>query len=111
MQVRPGFGPIELAWGWLMLGVLLGSTVTLLGLVGLGKLRQRATVDTLARLWDSGRKEERRQAQEDVLALLCEEGKPALERLAKASGRNEAQFLTELLNAGPPGLQLQPRHA
>ena len=109
MTVRPGFAPIELGWGWMLVGIMIGLTMTLLVLFCCGKIRHTTNVnlETLAQLLDERQRgQQHRQAQDDVLRHLFAGGRPALEELARASGRTEAQFLMELLDAGAPGLQL-----
>ena len=97
-----GFGPFGLCQGWLYLGFCLGAFVAVFTLLLFGKLRQPPTADALARLAQGGNDRQR----EEVLAYLFARGRPALTELAAATGTTEAQFLTDLLQAAPPGFNL-----
>ena len=46
----PGFGPIALGWGWLLLGGLLGTLLTLSILTLCGKIKQEPSIAQLAAL-------------------------------------------------------------
>ena len=112
-EIIQGFAaPFVASWGWFLLGVLQGGLLTYLALHLCGKLRQPATITFLAQLdqqTNLGTTQQQRQTREDVLAHLFAGGRPALEELSRAAGYSETAFLTELLQAGPPGLELQTR--
>ena len=93
----PGFGPLALGWGWLLLGILLGllfrrAVATLAALAGGCETGWEALLrECLARTQDP-----HRQA---VLQYLLQGGEEALQEVSGASGRTPATLLAHLLAA------------
>ena len=115
----PGFPPITLAWGWLLVGILIGSLLTMLILSMGGCLRREPTIGTLAAIamaqaaqvpiQDAPRPQQpppglpapRDRARDDIVAFLARDGRQALTELAAASGMTEVEFLHGMFGNGP----------
>ena len=111
----PGFGPIGLAWGWLMVGVVIGGIVCFLALFWMGRIRSEPTVMQLSTLMQPAGDTRpavlpmRAQARADALHYIAVAGPPALQELAAAARMSESAFLAQLLSshpASPPGLTI-----
>ena len=80
----PGFGPIGISWGWLLLGFVLG------GIIGVA-------VMVLLQWRGHGGISASERARLDVLSYLSSGGRPALRELASASGVSEDEFVRRFL--------------
>ena len=117
----PGFAPLRYAWGWILVGLFIGSALTTMVLAFTGLLRRQPTISTLATIAQMPQQRAVRpqaapalrappglprareqvmawgnpqvRAREDVLAYLVAGGRPALEELATASGLTDSEFL------------------
>ena len=123
----PGFAPLSYSWGWLLVGILVGSVMTLLVLALTGCLRREPTAGSLAAIAHMANQQAQAATQapahhgppglalphsratQDILAYIVTNGQPALRELAAAAGRTEVEFLTTLLGHQRPQQQLQRR--
>jgi len=110
----PGFSPLALSWGWLLLGLVLGALMTLQILMFLGLLRREPAIAVLANLnarapGPPGLAAPQDRARDDILRHLANGGPEALQELAAASGLTEAEFLVRVfgVRALPPPVQMQ----
>ena len=87
----PGFPPLSLSWGWMLVGILIGVTTTLLVLSLTGNLRREPRVAALPRLpqvtHNTGA-----QARQDLLNYIST-GRQALQEVAAASHVSEMDLL------------------
>ena len=94
----PGFGPLAIAWGWLVLGVLLGVLLAILFMYCTGRVRvypaAAAVLPALANLAAP-----QQQPAEQILDYILAGGRPALAELASATGMTEAVFLQRVFGA------------
>jgi len=88
----PGFGPLAVGWGWLILEMFTGAAITLLALSLTGRLRKGIPIAALARIAASTG-EDPAQNPQDVLNYLDVGGRPALQEMAAMTGMSEADFL------------------
>ena len=95
----PGFGPFSLAWGWLLLGVGVGSALSALWMSWMGHLKLDPSVGTLAALVTPAPVPEitRVRARNDVLNFIAAGGSSALQELAAASSMTEQALLTAVI--------------
>ena len=117
--ITPGFGPFSLAWGWLVVGVLMGALMTYAVLSFLGMLRQRPPVAPFMLLPPAPvpgpappapavspapapapvapvpvlARTPADQAREELLEYLASGGTAALQDLAASNGMSESEFL------------------
>ena len=110
----PGFGPLALAWGWLLLGVLLGllggrAAAALVAMAG-GYQTMQATGswEALLREHLARTRDPHRQA---VLQYLLEGGDAALHEVSGASGRTPAALMAHLLADATAPVAATPRPA
>ena len=92
----PGFGPISIAWGWLLLGVLLGMLV----MKAFSGIRGRRSSASTAL-------SEEDKAQLDLILHIRNNGWTGLRQLADMAGKSETEFLYRLVGIKPspaPGL-------
>ena len=112
----PGFAPLSYSWGWLLVGVVIGSAMAVLILSLVGQLRREPTIGALAAVARAplglpegaprhhgppGLPAPRDQARDDILAFLAAGGRPALVELAAASGMSEGEFVLGLFGDAP----------
>ena len=102
----PGFGPLSLAWGWLLIGVVVGVAMAIM-FMGLGGcLRREPAIGALALMANAnappGLANDR--ARQDVLNFIAAGGRPALQELAMATGMSEVDFLGAMLGTNQPRL-------
>ena len=104
-QAIPGFAPLAVSWGWLLLGVILGACSVLVVLTMAGKLHQQPTVQQLGSLMAHGQgmQTAQQQARADALRYIALGGQPALREMAMASRMSEAAFLAHLTSSNPTG--------
>ena len=104
--VTPGFPPLSLSWGWLLVGILVGALLMLLGLLLFGMIRREPSIAALARMQAPDNQAD--QAQQDLIRYISR-GRPALQEMAAISGCSEIEVLRRAyavpqLVAHPPGL-------
>ena len=104
-----GFGAFSVCWAWLLIGVVFGIVLTLLVTMLTGHFRKDVTATTLANfaarpLVATGPRPIGAQASQDILCFILEEGQPALQELATATGMTEADFMQRMFSANtrPP---------
>ena len=96
--MTPGFAPLSISWGWLLVGAVAGSFITLMTLFAAGLLRREPTVSSLALMATPGASvSQADQARNDVLAFIASEGRPALRQMAAANRLTEVEFLATVL--------------
>ena len=114
----PGFAPIAVSWGWLVLGIAVGAMLSYVGLMLTGRLRTEPTIMQLGSLVQPAGAPQavptpmQAQARADALQYIARAGQPALQELASAARISEARFLAQLVssrasassNGAPPGL-------
>ena len=107
----PGFPPLSLGWGWLLLGMFVGVVMTLLLLSMTDRLHRMPSLATLAHLAGNGQmpNNQLEDARQDLLRYVST-GRPALQRMASLSGMSEMELLRRayaIAPAGaPPGISL-----
>ena len=94
----PGFGPFSLAWGWALVGVMLGGLITFLMLSATGRMRREPTLATFASMTRTGpptvaTTTAADQARQDLLDYIAIGGRPALQEIATSTGMNESEVL------------------
>ena len=110
----PGFGPIAIGWGWLLLGILVGALLTLSLLTLAGKIKQEPSILQLAALMQPTAMAApaaplpyalvmTAQARADAMRYIALAGQPALRELATAARMSEASFLAHLTATEPHG--------
>ena len=109
----PGFGPIALGWGWLLLGILTGMLLTLSLLTLTGRIKQEPSIMQLAALMQPATMASAApmphasvltsQARADALRYIALAGQPALRELAAAARMSEGAFLAHLTGFGAQG--------
>jgi hypothetical protein len=99
----PGFGPLEVGWGWLLLGMATGAVAMLLCLQLAGWVHREPTIAMLAQVANAQPANVyANQHHADVLRYVTAGGRPALQELAGATGMTEAQFLQRILGLPSP---------
>ncbi len=103
----PGFAPISVSWGWLMVGMIIGVVMTLLILMLTGCLRRDINAAALARVAaappvPAGGALATHQPPQEILQYITHGGRPALQELAGATGLTEAEFLQRVFGLGRP---------
>ena len=111
----PGFGPIALGWGWLLLGMTSGIVLILAILAITGRMKQEPFIVQLAALMQPQRlpmaatSPMTSQAHADALRYVAMAGQPALRELAAAARMSESAFLCHLTGCAlqsAPGLTI-----
>ena len=112
----PGFGPLALAWGWLLLGVLLGllfrrAAAALVALAG-GHAPQCAPCSWEALLRELAARTEDPNRHE-VLQYLLQGGEAAVRDLSQATNRTPTALMAHLLTDSTvvDAAALRPAHA
>ena len=107
----PGFGPLAVGWGWLLLGILLGAVFT----VAISSImRKNVSLATLARIAGPPPTlaDQVEQPPQDVLSYIAAGGRPALQELSAATGLNESEFLHRVygcqMPTSPPSIGAVP---
>ena len=108
-QAVPGFAPLAVSWGWLILGAVVGCMASLLVLACSGRLLRDPTVATMAALSETTPRGnagatgavQNESARQDALRYIATGGRPALGELASAAGMGEADFLAAVFGCRP----------
>ena len=99
----PGFAPLAVSWGWLVLGFAAGACTMLVGLMVTGKLHKQPTLVQLGTLMETGAftgTQPQQQARADALRYIALGGQPALRELAAACRMTESAFLSHITGGG-----------
>ena len=98
----PGFAPLAVSWGWLVLGFTAGACAMLICLLITGKLHKQPTLVQLGTLMETAPAvptQTQQQARADALRYIALGGQPALRELATASRMSESAFLAHITGA------------
>ena len=106
-----GFGPFALGWGWMLIGMWVGVTTTLLVLLLTGHIRRDVSMATLARLAapSPATQMPNQVPLPDVLNYLAAGGRTALQDMSAAMGISETEVLQRALGV-PRQQPTQPLH-
>ena len=107
----PGFPPITLSWGWLLVGMIIGAASMLTFLVMTGRVYRPPSLLTMAQIAGAG--DQALQARRDMVRYISS-GRAALQDMAAAGGVSEMELLRRaygipLPAAQPAALPLQAR--
>lgn len=101
----PGFGPLAVGWGWLLLGVLQGALLTLLFMFCTGRVRGPAFAQPrLAQVAAQipAPAPDSTETPDDVLLYLASGGRSALQDMAARAGMTETQLLHRVFSVQLP---------
>ena len=111
-ETLPGFGPIALGWGWLLLGMMFGVLLTLSALTITGKIKQEPSIMQLAALMRTEVQAATAplphapattsQGRADALRYIAMAPETGLRELATAARMSDGAFLAMITGSATP---------
>ena len=96
----PGFGPFSLAWGWMLVGIVVGAAAMYIYMFHHGRLR-RQSIRSINQPPSIPQMSAADSEREEFLEYIALAGRPALQDLAARTGSTEADILIGLFGAQP----------